>query len=83
MNPDQPTDEALMKEACDGSESALASLLNRHRDRLERMVRLRLDRRLQARVDPADAEAAWVVYGRANLSRQSGHLEHLARLRQA
>ena len=33
---------------------ALAALFVRHRDRLKRMVRLRLDRRLLGRVDPSD-----------------------------
>jgi len=33
---------------------SLAELFARHRDRLRRMVRLRLDRQLQGRVDPSD-----------------------------
>jgi RNA polymerase sigma-70 factor (ECF subfamily) len=33
---------------------ALVELFERHRDRLRRMVRLRLDRRLQGRIDPSD-----------------------------
>jgi RNA polymerase sigma-70 factor (ECF subfamily) len=33
---------------------ALAAFLERHRERLERMVKLRMDRRVQGRVDPAD-----------------------------
>ena len=37
-----------------GDERALVELFARHRDRLKRMVRLRLDRRLQGRVDPSD-----------------------------
>jgi RNA polymerase sigma-70 factor (ECF subfamily) len=37
---------------------ALAALFVRHRDRLRRMVRLRLDRRLLGRVDPSDAITA-------------------------
>jgi RNA polymerase sigma-70 factor (ECF subfamily) len=37
-----------------GDESALIELFARHRDRLKRMVRLRLDRRLQGRIDPSD-----------------------------
>jgi RNA polymerase sigma-70 factor (ECF subfamily) len=37
-----------------GDERALVELFARHRDRLRRMVRLRLDRRLQGRVDPSD-----------------------------
>jgi RNA polymerase sigma-70 factor, ECF subfamily len=37
-----------------GDESALLELFARHRDRLKRMVKLRLDRRLQGRLDPSD-----------------------------
>jgi RNA polymerase sigma-70 factor (ECF subfamily) len=37
-----------------GSAGVLADLFARHRDRLRRMVRLRLDRRLQGRVDPGE-----------------------------
>jgi RNA polymerase sigma-70 factor (ECF subfamily) len=54
MSTDTRTDEELLDAARNGDESALAVLVERHRDRLERMVRLRMDRRLQGRVDPAD-----------------------------
>jgi RNA polymerase sigma-70 factor (ECF subfamily) len=37
-----------------GDQQALANLFARYRDRLRRMVRLRLDRRLHGRVDPSD-----------------------------
>lgn len=37
-----------------GDTAAAAELFERHRDRLRRMVRLRLDRRLQGRLDPSD-----------------------------
>jgi RNA polymerase sigma-70 factor, ECF subfamily len=37
-----------------GDLPALAALVDRYRDRLERIIRLRMDRRLQGRVDPAD-----------------------------
>jgi RNA polymerase sigma-70 factor (ECF subfamily) len=53
MSADTRTDETLLDAARGGDESALAVLFERHRDRLERMVRLRMDRRLQGRVDPA------------------------------
>ena len=46
--------EALLERALGGDCGALAELFEQHRDRLERMVRLRLDRRLQGRLDPAD-----------------------------
>src|SRR5262245_26990414 len=54
MSADTQTDDELLEAAGHGDEGALAALIERHRDRLERMVRLRIDRRLQARVDPAD-----------------------------
>jgi RNA polymerase sigma-70 factor (ECF subfamily) len=51
---DTRTNEELLEAARNGDEGALAVLIERHRGRLERMVRLRMDRRLQGRVDPAD-----------------------------
>lgn len=54
MSADTRTNEELLDVARNGDEGALAVLVERHRDRLERMVRLRMDRRLQGRVDPAD-----------------------------
>jgi RNA polymerase sigma-70 factor (ECF subfamily) len=44
----------LIGRARAGDRQALCELLERHRDRLRRMVELRLDWRLQARVDPSD-----------------------------
>jgi RNA polymerase sigma-70 factor (ECF subfamily) len=44
----------LLRRAGEGDREALATLFARHRDRLEQMVLLRLDRRLQRRIDPAD-----------------------------
>src|SRR5262245_8006307 len=44
----------LLERVRAGDGDALAELFARHRDRLKRMVRLRLDRRLQGRVDPSD-----------------------------
>ena len=44
----------LLRRAGQGDAEALGELLARHRDRLQRMVRLRLDRRLQGRIDPSD-----------------------------
>jgi RNA polymerase sigma-70 factor (ECF subfamily) len=45
---------ALIQRAGQGDESAAAELFAQHRERLRRMVQLRLDRRLQGRVDPSD-----------------------------
>ena len=51
-----PPDETdlLLPRAAAGDTVALAALFARHRKRLRQMVRLRLDRRLQGRVDPSD-----------------------------
>jgi RNA polymerase sigma-70 factor (ECF subfamily) len=46
--------EDLLRRATAGDEAALAALWERHRARLRQMIRLRLDRRLQGRVDPSD-----------------------------
>ena len=51
------TDDAtleLLRRAADGDERALTEALSVHRDRLKRMVRLRLNQRLKGRVDESD-----------------------------
>src|SRR5262245_30684931 len=45
---------ALRRRLGRGDEAALLELYTRHRPRLKRMVRLRLDRRLQGRLDASD-----------------------------
>ena len=44
----------LLRRVQSGDERALVALFTRYRDRLRRMVRLRLDRRLQGRIDTSD-----------------------------
>lgn len=46
--------EALIQLAHGGDSAARAALLARHRERLRQMVAVRMDRRLQTRVDPSD-----------------------------
>src|SRR5438876_3151215 len=48
------SDEDLLRRATHGDRAALADLFACYRKRLRQMVRLRLDRRLQGRVDPSD-----------------------------
>jgi len=62
----QDSDVALIGQAREGDERALAELFSKHRKRLRRMVGLRLDRRLQGRIDPSDVlqEAFLDVYRR-------------------
>jgi len=44
----------LVRHATAGDEAALAALFTIYRERLKRMVRLRLDRRLSGHVDASD-----------------------------
>ena len=44
----------LVEQAATGDEQAWAELIARHRDRLKRMIAVRMDHRLQGRVDPSD-----------------------------
>jgi len=50
--PDESTE--LLSRVADGDSAALPTLLARHRPKLKRMVSIRLDRRLQGRVDESD-----------------------------
>lgn len=50
----EPDTEQLLDQAAEGDSAARGTLLQRHRARLRRMVAVRLDRRLAARVDPSD-----------------------------
>ena len=54
MTAPTPDTEELLQRAGQGERAARAQLLDRHRQRLRRMIALRLDRRLAARVDPSD-----------------------------
>lgn len=54
MSADPRTCEELLAAAGQGDDQALGALFERHRPRLEKFVRFRLDRRLQGRIDPAD-----------------------------
>jgi RNA polymerase sigma-70 factor, ECF subfamily len=54
MGDAMPTDADLLPRAVQGDQDALRTLFSRHRDRLKRMVHLRLSRRLQGRVDDSD-----------------------------
>jgi RNA polymerase sigma-70 factor (ECF subfamily) len=54
MVPEDSETTGLVEQAVGGDAQALGRLLDRHRERLRRMVAFRLDRRLQGRVDPSD-----------------------------
>jgi RNA polymerase sigma-70 factor, ECF subfamily len=55
----------LLRRALAGEEGALAPLFAHYRERLRQMVRLRLDRRLQGRLDPSDVlQEAYLDFSR-------------------
>jgi RNA polymerase sigma-70 factor, ECF subfamily len=49
-----PDTDELLRRCLGGDSSATAALLDRHRDQLRRMIAVRLDTRIAARVDPSD-----------------------------
>jgi RNA polymerase sigma-70 factor (ECF subfamily) len=51
---DNAVETALLRQAAAGDRSSWGELLARHRDRLVRMVAVRLDGRLRGRLDPSD-----------------------------
>src|SRR5437588_7381319 len=54
MTSESDESSGLLRRAAAGEEGPLRELFTRHRDRLKRMVHLRLSRRLQGRVDDSD-----------------------------
>jgi RNA polymerase sigma-70 factor (ECF subfamily) len=54
MTTDSGVLDNLLQRVRRGDEQAVVALFTSYRDRLRRMVRLRLDRRLQGRIDPSD-----------------------------
>ena len=54
MTQSESASSDLIRRAANGEESALAELFSAYRERLRRMVQIRLDRRLQGRIDPSD-----------------------------
>ncbi len=54
MASDEPETEHLLRRAGRDDGSAVGRLLEKHRQRLRRMIAARLERRLAARVDPSD-----------------------------
>jgi RNA polymerase sigma-70 factor (ECF subfamily) len=56
----------LLRRAGQGDAQALGDLFAQHRDRLRRMVQVRLDQRLQGRLDPSDVlQEAYLEFARS------------------
>jgi RNA polymerase sigma-70 factor (ECF subfamily) len=54
MNDRSQDIDELLRSAAEGSQRALGELLDRHRERLRRMICFRMHRRVRKRVDPSD-----------------------------
>jgi RNA polymerase sigma-70 factor (ECF subfamily) len=62
----EPETSELLERAGQGDQQALGELFFRHRDRLRRLVQLRMDRRLQGRLDPSDVlQESYVEFARS------------------
>jgi RNA polymerase sigma-70 factor (ECF subfamily) len=66
--PDGPETELLLARAAAGDAGAREELLNRYRAPLRRMVSIRMDRRIAARVDPSDVVQEAMKDAHARLS---------------
>src|SRR5260370_25755262 len=66
MARDSSETKDLLHRAGKGDKEALGELFGQHQERLRRMVLLRLDRRLQGRIDPSDVlQEAYLEFSRA------------------
>lgn len=63
-----PDGDDLLERATRGDRSAREQLLGRYRPRLRRMVAVRMDRRLSARVDPSDVVQEALIAAAGELS---------------
>jgi len=65
MTDTAPENDDLLRRAASGDQAALGEVFALYRDRLRQMVRLRLDRRLQGRLDPSDVvQEAYLDFAR-------------------
>src|SRR5467141_3538784 len=55
----------MLRRAAAGDQQALVEVFGRYRERLRQMIQLRLDRRLQGRLDPSDVlQEAYLEFSR-------------------
>ena len=69
MNATRSDTDLLLLQAAAGSDQAMESLFNRHRSRLRRMIAVRMDPRLQMRVDPSDVVQETLLQANRKISK--------------
>src|SRR2546422_1342377 len=73
MIPNPPDTQELLNRAGQGKQEAVEQLLARHREHLRRMIDLRLDRRLAARLDASDVVEDVLIEASRRLSDSLRH----------
>lgn len=69
MWPEQPKTEELLAQAKGGDDSAVNQLMDRHRNSLRQLVRMRMDQKIQRRVDVSDVVQDVLVEANRRLQR--------------
>ena len=69
MWPEQQPTEQLLKQAIDGDNSAVNQLMDRHRNSLRQLIRMRLDQKIRKRVDVSDVLQDVLVEANRRLTR--------------
>ena len=69
MWPEKQQTEILLKQAVDGDDAAVNQLLDRHRNSLRQLIRMRLDQKIQKRIDVSDVLQDVLVEANRRLTR--------------
>ena len=69
MWPEQHPTQELIAQAKDGDESAVNQLMDRHRNSLRQLVRMRLDHKIQNRIDVSDVVQDVLIEANRRLQR--------------
>ena len=76
MWPEQIETKQLIAQAKGGDESAVNQLMDRHRNSLRQLVRMRLDKKIQKRVDVSDVVQDVLVEANRRLPTVLGRSSH-------
>ncbi len=69
MWPEKLQTDILLKQAIDGDDAAVNQLLDRHRNSLRQLIRMRLDQKIQKRIDVSDVLQDVLVEANRRLTR--------------
>ena len=69
MWPEKQQTDILLKQAVDGDDAAVNQLLDRHRNSLRQLIRMRLDQKIQKRIDVSDVLQDVLVEANRRLTR--------------